>query len=432
MAVMRKNYECEVCGASTLVRIQLGWLNMHPIRFNCGECGILITGQLYAEQQSPNVHIDFDNVKELEDISKSDYYIEVSGELLTKKLQSFNHEESIIPPFFSSGIGLMGEQYNSFKEKTYSFLYALENKWAIYRRFNELWFNKNYKYLKQDLKKHIPNKEFPLNNELQYLTAIRQININILSSILNKNFFDKQIKFISDEIVRQMRMNPGELNSLAKDYGSLLHRYDEKIFDIIKQFTEKFRFMIPVFGADFYEDDKQSVLEKKGITTVSFEELKLFYVDIYEVITELLDLIISYNNLKYRNNYQLMKTKRRDIVNISDYRNKTKGTKLEFLDGKEEFDKIVFPHLDNKIRNAIGHNTYRIDVQTQEITFYPKGDEQIPDILKLTLSQFTRKCWDIFQALINLSELVYQTRKVYYLSQRLEPSFEHIFIEDFN
>lgn len=308
MAVMRKNYECEVCGASTLVRIQLGWLNMHPIRFNCGECGILITGQLYAEQQSPNVHIDFDNVKELEDISKSDYYIEVSGELLTKKLQSFNYEESIIPPFFSSGIGLMGEQYNSFKEKTYTFLYILENKWAIYRRFNELWFNENYKYLKQDLKKYILNKEFPLNNELQYLTAIRQINIKLLSSILNKNFFNIQIKFISDEIVNQMRMNPGELNRLAKIYQPLLHRYDEKIFDLIKQFTEKFRFMIPVFGADFYTDNKQSVLEKKGITTVSFEELKQFYVDIYEVITELLDLVISYNNLKYRKNYQLMKT----------------------------------------------------------------------------------------------------------------------------
>ena len=326
----------------------------------------------------------------------------------------------------------MGEQYNSFKEKTYTFLYILENKWAIYRRFNELWFNENYKYLKQDLKKYILNKEFPLNNELQYLTAIRQINIKLLSSILNKNFFNIQIKFISDEIVNQMRMNPGELNRLAKIYQPLLHRYDEKIFDLIKQFTEKFRFMIPVFGADFYTDNKQSVLEKKGITTVSFEELKQFYVDIYEVITELLDLVISYNNLKYRKNYQLMKTKRRDIVNISDYCSKTKGVKLEFLDGKEEFDKIVFPHLNNKIRNAIGHNTYRIDTRTQEITFYPKGDEQSTDIIRLTLSQFARKCWDIFQALISLSELVYQTRKVYYLSQKLEPTFEHIFIESSN
>lgn len=119
-------------------------------------------------------------------------------------------------------------------------------------------------------------------------------------------------------------------------------------------------------------------------------------------------------------------------MNISDYCSKTKGVKLEFLDGKEEFDKIVFPHLNNKIRNAIGHNTYRIDTRTQEITFYPKGDEQSTDIIRLTLSQFARKCWDIFQALISLSELVYQTRKVYYLSQKLEPTFEHIFIESSN
>jgi len=432
MAVMRKNYECEVCGTRTLVRIQLGWLNMHPIRFNCGECGILITGQLYAEQQSTNVHIEFDNVKELEDISQSDYYIEVSGELLTRKLQSFNYEESLIPPFFSSGLGLMGEGYDGFKEKTNTFLYILENKWAVYRRINELWFTKNYTYLKQDLKKHILNKQFPLNNDLQYLIAIRQININLLSSILNESFFNKQIKFISEEIVNQMRRNPRELNNLAKHYEPFLHRYDEKIFDLIKQFTEKFRFMIPVFGADFYENNKLSALEEKGITTVSFEELKQFYVDVYELITELLDLIISYNNLKYRKNFQMMKTKRRDIVNISDYCSKTKGVRLEFLDGKEKFDNVVFPHLNNKIRNAIGHNTYRMDIQTQEIKFYPKGDEQSTDIITLTLAQFTRKCWDIFQALMNFSELVYQTRKIYYLSQKLEPSFEHIFIESSN
>lgn len=429
MVTMRGNLQCEVCGAKTLIRIQVGWLDMHPIRFNCGKCGILIIGTMYQDQLNVNARTEFENVVEVTDKSDSDFYIEVSGEFLTEKLQSYKFKDTLMPPFFTGGMWLMDDGIGEFKEKTLWFLSILNSDWPKYRRVNELWLNGNYQYLSKDLKKLISNKQFPLNNELQYLTAIRQTNVRLLSSILSKNFFDMQIKIIKEEIRNLNNNKNKEFKTLIEYFSTSIHRNEGKIFECIKQFIEKFRFMIPVFGMDFYRDKSDEKLYEKGITTVSFEDLKQFYVDVYEVITEMLELIVAYNNLKYRGDFLLMKEKRRDVVSLDDYKKKNKGAKLEFLDGNEKFDNIVYPHLNNQLRNAIGHNTYKMDIQSQQISYYPKGIEDNDKPSVISLKDFTRCCWDIFQSLMNLSELVYQTRKVYYLNQGFKPAFEHIFEE---
>lgn len=428
LTTIRGNLQCEVCGAKTLIRIQLGWLDMHPIRFNCGKCGILISGTLFQDPIQGRAHTEFDNVKEVSN-SKSDYYIEASGELLTEKLQPYKFEKTLFPPFFTSGFWMMKEDIEKFKEKTIKFLTIVKMDWPKYRRVNELWLNGNYQFLSKELKKHIPNKQFPLKNELHYLIAVRQMNIGLLANVLNNDFFHKHFKFLREEVVKLLDESPKELEKLVEHFSIFLHRYEEKIFECIKQFTEKFRFMIPVFGMDFYKDNSYIEDDTKGITTVSFEELKQFYVDIYEVIAEMLDLVVGYNNLKYRGSVQVMKNKRRDIITLDEYTNKSKGAKIEFLDGNEVFDNLVFPHLNNKLRNAIGHNTYKVDGINQLITYYPSGDENIENPPTISLKDFTKDCWDIFQSLINITELVYQTRKLVYLKQNLVPSSEHIFEE---
>ncbi|MGP4076297.1 metal-binding protein [Halobacillus sp. K22] len=429
MATMRENLQCEVCGAKTLVRIQVGWLDMHPIRFNCGRCEILITGNMFQDQLNAVAHTKFENVIKVPDKDDSDFHIEVSGEFLTQKLQSYQFSNTFFPPFFTSGMWLMEENMGEFKRKTLRFLSTLNNDWPKYRRVNELWLRGNYQYLYKDLNKQIRNKQFPLKNELHYLIAIRQTNIRLLSSTLSKNFFEKQIRFIGEEVSNLSKNKNKEFSTLLEYFSNSIHRNEEKIFESIKQFINIFRFMIPVFGMDFYKNSTDVELDEKGITTVSFEELKQFYVDIYEVITEMLELIVAYNNLKYRGDFQLMKEKRKDVVRLEDFKKKSKGAKLEFIDGNEEYDNIVYPYLNNKLRNAIGHNTYKMEIQSQQITYFPKGNEDNEEPLVTSLKDFTRCCWDIFQSLMNLSELVYQTREFYYLSQGLTPTSEHIFEE---
>lgn len=429
MVTLRSNLKCEVCGTKTLIRILVGWLDKHPIRFNCGKCGILIHGNMYQDQRNVQAHVKFENVVEVPDNGDAKYHIEVSGELLTEKLQPYKYENTFLSPFFKSGMFLMNEEVENFKAKTLGFLYKVELEWPKYRRINELWFNGQYQYLSKEIYKQINNKQFPLKNDLNYLMAVRQINVNLLKSVLESNFFNSQV-FIKGEITKILSKEK-EFNDLLEYFATSIQRNEEKIFECIKQFVEKFRFMIPVFGINFHlEKSNNEVLDKKGITTVSFEELKQFYVDIYEVITELSEFVIAYNNLKYRGNFREMKTIRRDVQTLDGFKKLSKGAKSEFIDGNEEFDNLVYPHLNNRLRNAIGHNSFKIDGPSQIITYYPKGNENESNPPEISLASFTRNCWDIFQALMNLSELIYQTRKEYYISKGFEPMLEHIHQEN--
>jgi hypothetical protein len=426
LATLRKVLKCEVCESKTLVRIQLGWLDSHPVRLNCGSCGILISGILILNQLQGTALIQFENAMEVDNEDSTDFYIEASGELLTEKLQPYKYENTLFAPFFTSGIDMMGENLGVFKRKTMQFLMKKNNYWPHYRRINELWHRKNYTYLVSELKKYIPNKSFPLNNELHFLMAVHQMNIEFLSNVLDDQFFNRNSSFVMNELVSLFQRSPKEFGELTNYFSESLHRYEEKIFECIEIFVEKFNYMIPVFGLSFYQD-KSFIFNAKGITTVAFNDLKRFYIDVYEVLTEMLELLIALNNLKHRGNFNSMKTKRRDVSTLEDYISKNKGAKAEFLDGSETFDNLIYPNLNVKLRNAIGHYTYRVDGINQIITYYPSGNEKIEDPPKMSLVEFVQNCWNIFQSLINFSELVYQTRKIIYLKQGFVPAFEHVF-----
>ena len=44
--------KCEVCGAVTRIRMQVGWLDGHPIAVACQKCGISLSGKVNIDQDS--------------------------------------------------------------------------------------------------------------------------------------------------------------------------------------------------------------------------------------------------------------------------------------------------------------------------------------------------------------------------------------------
>ena len=86
MVTIRNCLKCEVCNTVTLVRIQIGWLDSHPIRYNCGNCDILISGIANFDQKKIDYNLSFQNAIRVDE-TEAEYYIEISGELLTKKVE---------------------------------------------------------------------------------------------------------------------------------------------------------------------------------------------------------------------------------------------------------------------------------------------------------------------------------------------------------
>lgn len=74
--------KCEVCGCVTRIRLQVGWLDEHPIAVTCGKCGISLKGKVKIGQEIPELKFKFENA-EMVNVTPTtlpDYVVECSGE----------------------------------------------------------------------------------------------------------------------------------------------------------------------------------------------------------------------------------------------------------------------------------------------------------------------------------------------------------------
>jgi hypothetical protein len=76
------------------------------------------------------------------------------------------------------------------------------------------------------------------------------------------------------------------------------------------------------------------------------------------------------------------------------------GSKIEFLADTELCDIILKSYINNKVRNAIGHNTYEVESNTQLIELYPGSGSASTIFLYIT--EYGVKCWDMFTSLLEL------------------------------
>jgi hypothetical protein len=409
--------EMRRCGAVTLVRVQVGWLGSHPMTIPCGACRIVISGIARFDQVHATTSYEFHNGKETDATDQPDYYLEVSGELLTERLKRYEGGPYVwSPPPFFQALSFMGQdRYLEFKKRTLQFLYMCKNDWPTVRRVNELWVSSQADFLVAEVRKFLPADKFPMNNEAEMVRGVHQLNLLFFSPIIDQKEFDSRSLFIFDEL-------PNIAASRAHVFIDLLlffagtqvaAEYEQKILGRLQAFVDIFRLLIPVFAQHFYEDPKMA--EGKALTTAGFEDLKHYYADTYEVLSEILPLIIAFNNLKLRGDFKKMKVKRRDVTSIEDLLQKSKGDRGQFLEGDEAFDRLLHPDLDNKLRNAIAHHSYTYDVVSQEVTYFPSGVSGKGDAIVISLQGFAMRCWRAHQRVLDVMELVYQTRKLYYV-----------------
>ena len=326
----------------------------------------------------------------------------------------------------------MGDKnYELFKKKTIQFNYFIKEKWPKLRRINELYINNEKKYLVKELKKIFPHCMFPIDNDLTILMGLHQLNIYCFSSVISKNFFQKITDFIFNNILILTNTCKSELEKLLADFDGqkLFKIYDSTIFKIIDNFVKVFQFLIPVFGLQFYKEKQpENFKDEYGISTTTFEDLKQFYLDCYESLGNLLRIIVAFNNLQQRGNFETCISIRRDVLILSDFDEKiTKGQKIDHITKAEPFDILVSFILNNKIRNAIAHNRYDYNGVSQLITAF-KTDGNISDTVYLI--DFVEECLNFFWTFINIFELVYQFEKINLMKKGNVPLNKEYFLKN--
>ena len=120
--------KCQVCGTVTRIRLQVGYLNEHPINIACGCCRTTINGKVFIGQESIDLKYTFENADDVQG-DNADYVAECSGEFPTLKLRiDAPNSRMILSPFMRFS---QQEGYEEFTQ-VISKLNGFHNRWAQY------------------------------------------------------------------------------------------------------------------------------------------------------------------------------------------------------------------------------------------------------------------------------------------------------------
>ena len=407
---MQANYyiKCDICGAASNLKYQMGFSKRHPIRFKC-PCGVSLRGE-FSEKNG----ISFENAQIIDAESKEFPALVVysSGDFLTEPPFVPTEEWQLFrPTSFIYATNYLN--YDDFR-KEFSYIVTYRDKFhQINRAINELYFANNESLLIKTIKKNYSNPVFNLqtNNSIDIFRSVAKIN---QFQFLNSKESDAVLKITSlyQKAVSEKRT---ELESYLHFLNKLnrLEGWKKRIYKLCDLVYEKIDLLIPIISVDFYKGNKEEMLDGRfAITTTSFEDIKQLYVDLYELIADILVLLVGFDNVLERGDYEKIKPIDGLRVNsLSDMSNmRNKGNIIKFLDNGGIACELVCKCLSADTRNSIGHYDYDSEeianTLGQKIRFYNVNNKE--EFEEKTLTQICYDIWQMYNCMGIFGELIYR------------------------
>lgn len=423
---MTGNYfiSCNVCETRINLRAQIGYFDI-PFNIHCPSCFTHIYGKLVIIQEDIDIKLELENAhidnKEM-NLKEKYYSAELSAEFPTKKMYLLELNNYDLPPFMRNS--MFYENFSKAVEATQNamlFAKCFDSRWKKLKIYYDLFWNNQYKLLYPKLEKELSNYEFiPLSkvvNKLDASMSLHQLLMTTtgLTSALKPETLKSYIEI--SKLIIESKDNLEEIKAFANSISSELDSIEKKAFKLIDDFLKIYEQLVPIVALrnDSCIDNVDK--DKYGIMTTNFDELSDFYAKSYEWILDNINIVIALNNIISRKNYNRCTNNKPydDIFKIG-----SKYKKLQYLDDSEMFS-TPMNSLKNRIRNAIQHFDSDIDYMSQKIVFTDSYRGNTNKV-NMYLIDFGDLCVENFSIVIYILELIYNLRKIYYLSDGLIPS----------
>lgn len=401
--------KCQVCGSVTRVRLQVGYLNQHPIVITCGKCRTSLFGRVYIGQDEPSLRYEFDNADIVNDNGKADFIVECSGEFPVKKqcVQDASNIIDISP--YIRNISMIRDN-GSFEKfgASISQLNETASKWKSYKRIFDLFVNRS-EYLPQEIKKEFRGEFFSCNNEHEILRSVHNIEVLCFYMPLKREIMNVQ-KF-GDEV---LKLNPVQIKALISFLNSHdgyhLEEMQSQMYNLFDEFISVYPSLIPAINLQYIGEDSFDY-ENEGSTTSTFDTIKQFYLDIYEALGNLMVIPVALNNVKYRGDVNRFASVDINANSLESFIGMEKGKRYHFCINNEMFTDSLGIKVNVKLRNAIGHNDVEYDTASQLITYIPDPKNRANKRTEYLL-EFESEAVHMFQGLLTISEYLYRLREL--------------------
>lgn len=423
---MTHNYfvKCPICGTITRMRTPVGYIYKTPVRFHCGECDSLLTGEFITDNEKVTVKYVPLNCEEV-DPQDCEYFGEASGEMLCSKINAFHATGPDIMQLPHGRVSPVFDFMNSIPEddRIRFINYACYSNTMAYS-----WYTHKIKY---DLflkgKQALLEKNYA--EEMKRLHCQLGTDMGLLQFGYRSLFYDLGGLFKRAELVstltslnyRFSHMNKASLNNhlIVLKASNRLHAVQEKLFRIMFDFWGVVCHLIPAIGLLYYRNLNGIDRTVQGISTCSFEDIKTFYQNTYESLLDCCDIVVGLDNLENRGDCNTFKNK----LDLSKFRSQPKGNRMQLLDASEFFTGVFnLPVSSSSLRNAIGHSDYEYNGTKQEIRYPEKTGSTV--ILTSHLVDVALECCNMMRSVYVLAFIVYELSR-YKLRTGDEPMLMH-------
>lgn len=392
--------KCDVCGSILDLKWQVGFLPKSNFIVSCGKCKSTIKGTLYTNNVDISLNYDIVNAKEIKADFMCDFIVPISGELITEKMRKGT--EQFKPTPFMNLVSLIGpNNFAIYQKRFLTGINIIENQKNMYDRLNELYFNKNFNYLKQELKQKL-NIKMKKEDLKEIIEQKYKNDIRFLISFTNIKKYLNHREKIFKNINKIKGANKIEYEKLLKFLSSDIDKFEKKLNETLNIFLNHYNSFIPILLLEYVDKNKiEEVINEYAITTVNFEEVRSLYLRIYENIIQVVEIIVGLNNIMYRGDYkELDNTIIPNKSTIDQYKELSKGNKIKYTLTNEIFNSIL-PQFDKDIRNAIGHEDIEYDIFEQKMT-YKDGESY--------LIEYVYNIWKCYEPCLLLYEIILGTK----------------------
>lgn len=417
--IVPKVVKCNYCNEKTLLRFQVTE-GIIPFDFYCPNCGVTFEG--YADFSNGQKFI-VSNAEEIEtNIEDSDYYLNISNEFLCEKVTKFiNIEEYIkkgFSPFMMTTM-LFKESENLIEANKRMNRYIEFVKWFgnSIKPLYELFFSNKINLLKEPLKKI--SEHYIIENELDAYMSLHQITVIGISSIFEKQMLKSYTELASNVLKSEYS---SEILKFI-DYLNEKNRFQDfytKIYDIYLKWFEKTNKFLPIIFYSMSDSIEEIDKDIYGITTLSFEDLKNFYSETYELILDLISIPIGLNNIVERKKYDCFCVDS-NVKDFNAFFNLVKSQRIYSISEKELFSRKIF--INRHVRNSISHYDFEIEKNNQLVVFHDTNHGKVVDE-RMYFIDLGLLCLENIKIICYLNELLYSISKVKYLSNGLMPNMK--------
>lgn len=402
--------KCKLCGSVTMLRYQVGYGNIRIV-IPCGHCGCELRGNCVQNDEKVSLTFSFDNAK-MVDPCEPQFVAQYSRELLTKKVEPFSPTSMLsLSPFMAmSGYFMVHHDHDSRLQKAVHFVDTELSRLDYIFDLVTLWENNKLDILAKKLNEATPDCPMENPNRLQVSMRLHHILTNFFSLLLPDDWF-KSIEIFSlmESLLKASKTQVFQCADFFETRG-FLAASEKSLFVEIKRFLGNVPFILPAFA--LCDNENSSILDERGMFSISYEDLKVCYQNSYEIIANCSDCLIALNGIYHRGDFTSLPNKVGEIETIYDLeKSRSKIKKIEnFLPPEECFSKLIIQPLHSHIRNAIGHVTVSYNAITQEITFNDMHMGKSHDET-IYLTEFAHMCIENFCTCVYLLEVIYQLRK---------------------